>query len=94
MPKEYRSPPPPTTEEEDGKKERAKKPLKKEPTDSHPGPPNVAEILDEFAINFRIANKSLRQSVEDDKLIPVITRGIRVYFEKYAPNLLVLPSEN
>jgi hypothetical protein len=83
LPKEYRSPPP-ATEDEEGKKERTKKPPKRESGEPYPGPPNVRETLEQFTDLFlSMPGKSLHQSVDDIKLIPVITRGILVYFEKY-----------
>lgn len=83
LPKEYRSAPP-ATEDEEGKKERTKKPPKRESGEPYPGPPNVRETLEQFTDFFlSMPERSLHQSVEDLKLIPVITRGILVYFEKY-----------
>jgi hypothetical protein len=62
--------------------DRAKKPPKGEP---YSGPPNVKETLEQFTDFFlSTPGKSLHQSVDDLKLIPVITRGIYVYFEKYS----------
>jgi hypothetical protein len=84
LPKEYRSPPPAVDD-------RAKKPSKREPGEPYQGPPNVRETLEQFTDFFlSTPGKSLHQSVEDLRLIPVITRGILVYFEKYSINYIPL----
>lgn len=54
-------------------------------------PLSVKETLEQFTEYFldKANEKSLRQSVEDSSIIPVITRGLMVYFEKtLATNVL------
>ena len=47
-------------------------------------PLNVKETLEQFTEYFlnKANEKSLKQSVDDSSIIPVITRGLLVYFEK------------
>jgi hypothetical protein len=47
-------------------------------------PISVKETLEQFTEYFldKANEKSLKQSVEDSSIIPVITRGLLVYFEK------------
>lgn len=45
--------------------------------------PHVRVILDEFQDHFlKDEALSLKESVKDEQLVPVITRGLLVYFEK------------
>ncbi|PVF99422.1 UPF0172-domain-containing protein [Serendipita vermifera] len=56
--------------------------------------PNVKETLEEFANHFlRESGKSLNQPVQDESLIPVITRGLLVYFEKTLAAILLYKEE-
>lgn len=55
-------------------------------------PHSVKEALEQFMEYFldKANEKSLKQSVEDSSIIPVITRGLMVYFEKYVSKSVLI----
>lgn len=87
LPKEYRSPPPLQSGENVDHKESAKKLSRRDSSEIPPGPPTVRETLEQFQEYFlSMEDKSLNQTVDDTKLVPVIGRGVLAYFDKYAPS--------